>query len=230
MSAATHPRRTPGWYDIMLGAGCAVAVHLLAASLLLGQAPAAPVEMPRILQASLISAPVPTQPPAAQPPAPTATPPVPKPPQPQRRPAPKAAVVKRAVRNPVPVEPNQPVPPAIAPSTLAAPPTPPATAATPPVETVTEPRFDAAYLNNPGPAYPNMSRRLRAIGTVQLRVRVSAAGLPIEVLMAKSSGYARLDESAFAAVQKWKFQPATRSGNPVEAWVLVPIEFSLTRG
>lgn len=93
----------------------------------------------------------------------------------------------------------------------------------------TTPRFDVAYLNNPGPAYPNMSRRLREIGTVQLRVRVDVTGQPLEIQMAKSSGYARLDESALAAVKKWKFQPAMRSGSAVEAWVLIPVEFSLTR-
>lgn len=100
----------------------------------------------------------------------------------------------------------------------------------PETASVTPPRFDADYLQNPAPAYPNMSRRLREVGTVQLRVRVSAAGQPLEILMAKSSGYGRLDESALAAVKKWKFQPATRGGDAVEAWVLVPVEFSLTRG
>jgi protein TonB len=119
-----------------------------------------------------------------------------------------------------------------APIFVAAAPPPPAT---PPAEKVTEaapvtpPRFDAAYLKNPAPAYPNMSRRLRETGTVQLRVRVSATGEPLEIQMAKSSGYGRLDDSALAAVKQWKFQPATRGGDAVEAWVLVPVEFSLTR-
>jgi periplasmic protein TonB len=92
---------------------------------------------------------------------------------------------------------------------------------------VTPPDFNAAYLNNPQPVYPNMSRRVREAGTVQLRVRVSAAGLPAEILMAKSSGYARLDEAALAAVRKYKFQPAMRGNTAIEAWVIVPIEFSL---
>lgn len=220
VSATTHPCRTPGWYDVTLGAGSAVAVHLLAAWLLLGQAPAAPVEMPRILQVSLISAPVPTQPPAAQPPAPTATPPAPKPPQPQRRPAPQPAVVKQAVRNPVPVEPNRPGPPAIAPSTLAAPPT-------APVETVTEPRFDAAYLNNPTPVYPPISRRLREQGRVLLRVYVDPQGAPAQVQLHQSSGYPRLDSAAEAAVRRWRFVPARQGSDAIGAWALVPISFSL---
>ena len=121
-------------------------------------------------------------------------------------------------------------PSANAPIFVAAPPPPPA----PPLSEkvaeaapVTPPRFDAAYLKNPAPNYPNMSRRLREIGTVQLRVRVNAVGEPMEVLMAKSSGYGRLDESALAAVKKWKFQPATRGDTAIEACVLVPVEFSL---
>ena len=121
----------------------------------------------------------------------------------------------------------------------AAPPSPTAISAAPPVPTkdttdtqdapVSPPRFDAGYLNNPAPAYPNMSRRLREVGVVQLRVRVSASGEPLEIQLAKSSGYARLDDSARAAVQKWKFQPAMRNGNALEAWVIVPVDFSLTR-
>jgi protein TonB len=113
-------------------------------------------------------------------------------------------------------------------------------AAPPPAQTPTDtqgsqespvapPRFDAGYLNNPAPVYPNMSRRLREAGIVQLRVRVSAAGEPLDIQLFKSSGYGRLDDSARNAVQKWKFQPANRNGVAVEAWVIVPIEFSLTK-
>lgn len=94
---------------------------------------------------------------------------------------------------------------------------------------ITPPLFDAGYLNNPAPVYPNMSRRLREVGVVQLRVRVSAVGEPQDIQLFKSSGYERLDASAWAAVQKWKFQPAKQNGNPVEAWVIVPIEFSLDK-
>ncbi len=124
----------------------------------------------------------------------------------------------------------------------AAPPSPNAIRAAPPppqtlVDTkgaeeapVVPPRFDADYLNNPAPVYPNLSRRLREIGVVQLRVRVNTAGEPLEIQMSKSSGYSRLDDAARAAVQKWKFQPAKRNGDLVEAWVIVPVEFSLTRG
>lgn len=98
-----------------------------------------------------------------------------------------------------------------------------------PSPTVTEPRFDAAYLNNPAPVYPNMSRRLRETGMVQLRVRVDSTGLPTDVVLAKSCGYSRLDDAALAAVRRWKFQPAMRDGTAIEATVVVPVEFSLEK-
>jgi protein TonB len=94
---------------------------------------------------------------------------------------------------------------------------------------VSPPRFDAGYLNNPAPVYPNMSRRLREVGIAHLRVRVSASGEPLEIQLFKSSGYVRLDEAARVAVQKWKFQPALRNGVAVEDWVDVPLRFSLDR-
>lgn len=211
----------------MLGAGFTIVAHLIAAWLLLRQAPAAPVEMPRILQISLIPAPLQTRPPAPQPPIPAATPPAPKPPQAQRRPAPKASVVKRAVRNPVPVEPSPPIPRAIASTTLPVLPMAPTTAATVPVETVTEPRFNAAYLNNPTPAYPPLSRRLSEQGRVLMRVYVDPQGAPAQVELHQSSGHPRLDSAAEAAVRRWRFVPARQGSHAIGAWVLVPISFNL---
>jgi len=153
----------------------------------------------------------------------------------QPEPAPPVPKIEQA---PVMVQPKLPqidTPAQPSPNSIAvAPPVPPAPKADAKDKTTEEapvspPVFDAAYLNNPAPVYPNMSRRLREVGTVQLRVRVSAAGEPLEVQLSKSSGYERLDDSARAAVQKWKFEPAKRNGSAVEAWVLVPVEFSLTR-
>lgn len=149
---------------------------------------------------------------------------------------PEPPVVPKLERMPDVVQPKLPQIDTAAPPSpiaiLAAPPAPPVPAknATETQEApVSPPRFDAGYLNNPAPVYPNMSRRLREVGVTQLRVRVSASGEPLEVQLAASSGYSRLDDAARAAVQKWKFAPAMRGGNPVEAWVIVPVEFSLTR-
>lgn len=98
----------------------------------------------------------------------------------------------------------------------------------PPVEEpIEQPRFNADYLDNPAPAYPPLSRKLREEGRVLLRVRVDTSGHPAQVTLHASSGFTRLDERAADTVRRWKFQPARQGGLPVEAWVIVPIQFSL---
>ncbi len=61
-----------------------------------------------------------------------------------------------------------------------------------------------------------------------LHVNVSAEGMPIAVTVAESSGYATLDTAALAAVQQWRFVPASRGGMPIPALAEVPVRFRLT--
>ena len=91
----------------------------------------------------------------------------------------------------------------------------------------TAPVFSTVYLNNPAPAYPRLSRRLGEQGKVLLRVRVTVEGRAAQIVEAQSSGSARLDEAARQAVRQWRFVPAQRGGRAVEAWVIVPIVFTL---
>lgn len=91
----------------------------------------------------------------------------------------------------------------------------------------TAPRFDAAYLNNPDPTYPAISRRIGEEGRVILRVLVSADGRANQVEIHTSSGSSRLDQAALGAVQRWRFEPARQGATAVAAWVLVPISFHL---
>ena len=90
-----------------------------------------------------------------------------------------------------------------------------------------QPLFDADYLDNPKPVYPNLSRRLKEEGRVVLRVQVAATGLPTDVAVRASSGHVRLDQAALEAVRRWKFVPARLGTEAVAASVLVPIDFSL---
>jgi len=101
----------------------------------------------------------------------------------------------------------------------------PATAPAPPV--VTAARFNAAYLNNPEPKYPSLSRRLGEEGKVLLRVRVSTDGRAAAVDIEKSSNFERLDEAARQSVAHWRFVPAKRGDEAIEATVIVPIVFRL---
>jgi protein TonB len=110
-----------------------------------------------------------------------------------------------------PSEPEPAPPPVLAPATLP----------------VTEPIFKADYLENPAPAYPALSRRIREEGRVVLRVLVSSAGIAERVQVRSSSGYTRLDEAARTTVARWRFVPAKRGEQPTAAWVLIPISFEL---
>lgn len=153
---------------------------------------------------------------------------------PQELPKPKP-VVKRPVRKLEPLPP-QPIlaitEPAPAPARFEAPPPTPApppapVAAAPAPVPVIPPNFNADYLNNPAPSYPALSRRMGEEGRVVLRVFVNQQGLPTQVELRTSSGFSRLDSVALETVRQWKFTPARRGEQPIGAWVLVPISFSL---
>jgi len=103
----------------------------------------------------------------------------------------------------------------------------PLAATVPLVAAVSEPRFDAAYLDNPAPVYPALSRRLGEDGRVTLRVFVESSGRPSQIEIKASSGSPRLDQAAQDAVARWNFVPARRGKEAVGAWVLVPIVFNL---
>lgn len=103
---------------------------------------------------------------------------------------------------------------------------PPAKAA-PPAEKIEPPKFGVAYLNNPAPDYPGMSRRIGEEGRVMLKVLVNAEGNAESVQLEQSSGSERLDQAAIKAVKRWRFVPAQLAGQALSAYVLVPIKFSL---
>lgn len=100
----------------------------------------------------------------------------------------------------------------------------PAQAVAPPLS---EASFDAAYLNNPAPAYPLLSRRNGEAGKVLLLVQVSKQGTAAQVEIKQSCGFARLDEAALEAVRKWRFVPARRGEEVIAASVVVPLTFRL---
>ncbi|MBI3131582.1 MAG: energy transducer TonB [Acidobacteria bacterium] len=92
---------------------------------------------------------------------------------------------------------------------------------------IVSPRFDAAYLQNPEPDYPSISKRLGEEGRVVLRVHVNEAGLADQLEIRQSSGHLRLDQAALGTVRRWRFIPARRGSETLAAWVLVPLSFSL---
>jgi protein TonB len=147
----------------------------------------------------------------------------------------KSPLREKPVQTPQPVIALAQVPisaPAIfaVPAPIAAPPVPPP-ASIPTTTTaqaaVIAARFDAAYLNNPHPEYPPISRRLGEEGKVLLKVRVTPDGRVAAVDVEKSSNFARLDDAALRSVTRWRFVPAKRGDEAIEATVIVPIVFRL---
>jgi protein TonB len=196
-----------------IGLAVTLALHALAAAALLSYEPAR--------KALLAAAPIMVElilPPKIEPPKP-------QPPTELPKPKPVAKTVERPIE-PLPVitapaETPSPVvaPPPPPPVVVAAPPAPPAP--------LTQPIFNADYLDNPAPAYPPLSRRMREEGRVILRVLVNARGTADEVQVRTTSGSARLDQAARDTVGGWRFVPAKRGAEPVAAWVLIPISFRL---
>jgi protein TonB len=86
-----------------------------------------------------------------------------------------------------------------------------------------------AGLGNPRPRYPWISRRRGEQGRVVLEVAVAADGRAKEVRVKRSSGSARLDRAALAAVRAWRFKPALSYGRAVAGRIDVPIVFRLTQ-
>jgi len=89
------------------------------------------------------------------------------------------------------------------------------------------PRFNAAYLANPPPPYPTSARRRGIEGAVYIDARIGAGGEARELKLATSSGDAALDSAAMDAVRGWRFIPARRGEQAVEAWVRIPLVFRL---
>jgi protein TonB len=89
------------------------------------------------------------------------------------------------------------------------------------------PLVDASFSGNRPPDYPAMSRRIGEQGVVALRVMIGIDGRASEVLVTRSSGSARLDQAAIAAIRQWRFIPAQQGGRPVSQWYDWRWEFRL---
>jgi protein TonB len=85
----------------------------------------------------------------------------------------------------------------------------------------------AAPAYQPKPTYPAFARRLGHEGRVVIRVQVLSSGAVATASIERSSGYAVLDEAALATIKRWRFRPAHRAGQPVDATLNVPITFKL---
>ena len=210
--------------------GLVLCAHLAVFAALLSQSQSLPIEtMPEPIMVSMISSP------QAVPQKPTLPPVAPI----EKTQKPIKQQFKKPITKPVvsTIKPTSlPITPTIAQTPLPATPTSSPAAqpeSKPTNDKVTEtqayqsPNFNAAYLNNPAPNYPAISRRLGEEGMVLLRVQVTADGAADTVELQTGSGSSRLDEAALEAVKKWQFVPAKRGEQSVSASVVVPVRFSI---
>jgi protein TonB len=157
------------------------------------------------------------------PPAPPVLPAPPPTPRPiQKKPLPSPVIA--SAPSPAPAPFVVPAPPPL-PEPVQAPPAPPAPAPAPKII----PASAVQYLEPPAPEYPRLSRRNAESGRVMLRVFIDTAGMPRNVQVSSSSGFARLDDAALAAVQKARFKPYSENGQPTAGWTYVPINFELEK-
>jgi len=77
---------------------------------------------------------------------------------------------------------------------------------------------------------PLESRRAHEEGVVVLALLLGMDGRIVEISVATSSGFPRLDRAALESVRNWRWSPLLRNGNPVMVRGLVRIPFIRERG
>ena len=85
---------------------------------------------------------------------------------------------------------------------------------------------EVAAVQTPPPDYPAELACTGVGGKSVLRVVVGPQGTPTDVSLVTSSGNSQLDDSAARRVREWKFNPATRNGQPVPTTIQVPVSFN----
>lgn len=79
------------------------------------------------------------------------------------------------------------------------------------------------------PEYPRRARRKMIEGRVVLKAVVSKEGGVIEVTLRRSPDE-QLTEAAIAAVEQWRYRPARKGGEPVDAYFTIVVDFYMARG
>ncbi|KKW67776.1 hypothetical protein AAV94_09125 [Lampropedia cohaerens] len=214
-------------------------------------APPAPEPVAPPVQAPAVPEPPPPAPPP--PPEPPPPPPPPKPPAPKPKPTPQPVVKPKPPTERTPIVPPPPPPPPAPPPPVPAPLAPlpppvqapaPATPAAPsaaatrapsgtptagPASDVVPTTSQQASLAMQQVRYPRISQQMREEGVVHVRVTIGTDGRPRQVALERSSGFRRLDDAALEGVRRARFRPSLRNGQPVEATVVLPLRFTLTR-
>jgi len=84
-------------------------------------------------------------------------------------------------------------------------------------------------LSRTAPAYPPEALRQRHEGTVLLAFTIGPDGSPLDIQVARSSGFAELDSAALAAARQWRFRALGPDGRATTASTRVPVRFHLDK-
>jgi TonB family protein len=79
---------------------------------------------------------------------------------------------------------------------------------------------------SPEPSFSDEARKAKVQGAVVLLLVVGKDGHTYDIRVAQSLGMG-LDEKAIEAVNRWRFKPATRNGQPVATQIAVEVDFRL---
>jgi len=89
-----------------------------------------------------------------------------------------------------------------------------------------ETQQEPTYRGLKPPVYPRSAFEAKQEGKVVLRVLVGSDGKPQDIQVEHASNPGVFDAAAITAVNGWTFNPATKDGAAVDAWVLVPVCFA----
>jgi TonB family protein len=78
----------------------------------------------------------------------------------------------------------------------------------------------------PEPEFSEQARRAKFQGTVVLQIVVNKKGDVVRVRLERALGMG-LDQNAMEGVERWRFSPATRNGQPVAVTLNIEVAFNL---
>jgi protein TonB len=89
------------------------------------------------------------------------------------------------------------------------------------------PLVPAKLINKVPPVYPALARQARIQGLVSVNVVIRKDGTV--TVQNVGAGHPLLVPAAVAAVQQWKYEPATVGGEPVDVGAKIYVTFELTK-
>jgi protein TonB len=92
-----------------------------------------------------------------------------------------------------------------------------------------EPEFLQAQIHPSGlqPSYPSRLLRQEVEGTCTVRVHIAANGRVDAAEPVRSTNPAFCEATTAHALRRWRFEPATRGGRPVDSWQQHTVVFQI---